>query len=678
MTIIFQDTFSTVVDEALLDHTPDTGTAWLLLNSTYTAGDVLVKATGGSGEAGVVGPESNQNNAGVSFVTSPAPLSPEYDITVTIYSHNFSINNTYLRGVFGRYSAGDAYFLVILPNGHANPSLRLYKRVSGSNTLLGEADVTLDNGDEIKLEIRDAAKKVYHNNSEVISSADNALTGAGDCGIFFGNEFGLGGHIDRRQEFGEFTLDDQGASGVVTVEPDEVDFYGDGVDPDVDVTEPASIVIEPVATQFWTDGSDPEIVITSGYVEVFPDEVEFYVTGDGPSITYNPPPPPPPVPVPAAPYEPRRDDRKLPTYQVAVLSPDDGTVRRIWGTVGLELRYSRVLNGIGSIVMVLDAEDDLESVFTLDSFIEVYREHPVTRTLEVEETYLTRLTHRFRDEDRDYFVVGGQSLNHLIKRRVVDPADDPLQAGGYSTKEGPAHEVLRAYAREQMGDLARPQRQIPELSVPPGQPGRYPVGARLRFENLFEVFQDLAQRGRVDFHIRRKTGRQLELFIGPIGVDRTRGTNYARAPMTYLAPERGNLTAPSLEMDRTDEVTVVFAQGQGQGSSRILLEVPSEAVAASPYNRIEAAIDGRSNERNEALALLGEAQDELFKRRAEVTFTFEPTGREPGNIYRLDWDIGDRVTVRWGQEYDVRVTGVEITVSEEGEEISVTVEEDHP
>src|SRR5687768_5245196 len=144
----------------------------------------------------------------------------------------------------------------------------------------------------------------------------------------------------------------------------------------------------------------------------------------------------------------------LPDYQLTVIHPSTGQPLTVITGSGIDdLVYSKVLNNIGALAMTLPEGHDWSSIFVLDSLIEVARTSPLTGTLQTEETYLTRLTHRFREGDEELYVVGGLSLNHLLARRVIDPDDDPLAAGGYSTKAGPADDVMRAYAREQCGDL---------------------------------------------------------------------------------------------------------------------------------------------------------------------------------------------------------------------------------
>lgn len=367
----------------------------------------------------------------------------------------------------------------------------------------------------------------------------------------------------------------------------------------------------------------------------------------------------------------------LPDYQITLYNPVTGEAQAIFdGNNFYEVRYSRALDDIGAFAMTLPSNPDYPNLFTLDSLIEIERTSPVTGRLQVEDTYLVRLTHRFREGNEERFIVGGLSLNHLLTRRVIDPDDDPTAAGGYSTKAGPADDVMRAYAREQCADLcATPVRQFPNFSV--GSTGSLgaSVGRRLRYENLFEVFQDVSRQGGVDFLISRVTGNTLRLTIAPIGTDKTQTRNYPFVGFVQLNPDRGNMSDPSLLFDRRQEQNYVYALGQGPGESRIVQQLSGLGIGDSPYNRIEFTSDVRQAERGDSTTLVTGARAALLEKEAKKEFTFKPLGTEPGNVYRLDWDIGDLLTAAWDDEsIDLRVRGVEVTLSPDGEAMNITLE----
>lgn len=366
----------------------------------------------------------------------------------------------------------------------------------------------------------------------------------------------------------------------------------------------------------------------------------------------------------------------LPDYQLIVRSPEDGAVRIVLdGSAFDDCKFSRVLNGVGVFAATFPSDPDWSSIFTLDALIDIERTSPLTGFLQTEETYLTRLTHRFREGNQERFVVGGLSLNHLLARRIVDPDDDPLAAGGYSTKAGPADDVLTDYADEQCGASASTARQFPNFTIAASTSVGSSVGRRLRYENLLEVFQDICNQTNVDFQIARLTDSLLRLTVIPIGQDRRRSRNYPGAPFVELNPIRGNLSDPSLLFDRKKEQNFVYALGQGPGESRIVSKQQGFGIFDSPYNRIEFSYDVRSAERGDSTTLVTGARAALYEKQAQQEFTFKPTGTEPGASYRLDYDIGDLLTVVWDDvEIELRVREVEITLDPGGETITPLLE----
>lgn len=366
----------------------------------------------------------------------------------------------------------------------------------------------------------------------------------------------------------------------------------------------------------------------------------------------------------------------LADYQLTVRSPDDGAVRTVLdGSAFDDCKYSRVLNDVGVLAMTLPSDPDWPAIFTLDALIDIERTSPITGLLQLEETYLTRLLHRFREGDQERFIVGGLSLNHLLARRLVDPDDDPLAAGGYSTKAGPADDILIAYANEQCGASASAIRQFPNFSVAASNSVGATAGRRLRYENLLDVFQDVCNQSNVDFITTRLTGNSLRLTVYPIGTDRTRSRNYPFAPFVELNPLRGNLSDPSLLNDRKNEQNYVYALGQGPGESRIVSKLAGDGINDSPYNRIEFTADIRTAERGDSTTITTGARAALVEKQPKNEFTFKPTGTEPGNVYRQDWDVGDVLTCVWDDEViNLRVREVEISLSSSGETITPRLE----
>jgi hypothetical protein len=369
----------------------------------------------------------------------------------------------------------------------------------------------------------------------------------------------------------------------------------------------------------------------------------------------------------------------LPNYQISVTDAATGTTNAVYdGSAFDDLKFSRALDDVGMFAATMPYTDQIASIFTLDSLIEIQRTSPITGLLQTEETYFTRLTHHFREEDNEQFIIGGFSLNHLLARRIIDPGDDPLSAGGYSTKAGPADDVLVAYAREQCGDLClTAARVFPNLSIAASNSIGDTVGRRLRYDNLLKVFQDVCSQSDtilMDFQISRLYSNVLRLNVIPIGRDLRRSRNYPFAPFVEFNPLRGNMANPSLLFDRKEEQNYVYALAQGPGESRIVTRVTGDGVFDSPYNRIEFTTDIRNAERGDTTTVITSARTALFDKQPKKDFTFKPTGTEPGALYRSDFDVGDLVTCTFGADsFDLRVRRIEINLSADNEEISVLV-----
>lgn len=366
----------------------------------------------------------------------------------------------------------------------------------------------------------------------------------------------------------------------------------------------------------------------------------------------------------------------LTDYQIRLLSRDDGSVKNLFGQGEVNnASYSRVWNALGTFAIEFQGSDALWAQFELDDMIEFERRHPVTGQFAVEDTFYIRFFNRFIQDSDDRIIIGGYSLDHLLKRRLIDPADDPIAAGGYSIKAGPADAVMHDLADEQMGSLASIERQVPGFTVGSVANIGNLTGDKFRYENLLDTFQDLGYRGDIDFKISRTTGRSTVLTLGKFGQDYTFEPNLGFTQMVLLEPQKGNLIDPNLTLDYKDEITWLYAQGQGPGNSRIVAQLGSDRFDASPFNRIEGTEDFRNLDRSTGSDLLSAGYGALQDLRGEEDFDFDIDATLPGTVYRQDWDLYDRITVKWQTQRNYRITEIEVRFDAGGETIRVGVED---
>ena len=102
----------------------------------------------------------------------------------------------------------------------------------------------------------------------------------------------------------------------------------------------------------------------------------------------------------------------------------------------------------------------------------------------------------------------------------------------------------------------------------------------------------------------------------------------------------------------------VVAQGQREGEDR-------------------AGGDAGNSERGNSLSILTEGREALRENEARTEFSFDLSGGFGGNVYRLNWDVGDSVTAAWGGvERNVRITEAEINLDSGGETLSIKTEDE--
>lgn len=370
-------------------------------------------------------------------------------------------------------------------------------------------------------------------------------------------------------------------------------------------------------------------------------------------------------------------DTSLPTYQIEVYSPVTGALLRVIDPADFfEISYTRKLNDVGSIAFTLPYTAEFESLFQLDYLVDVHRENPDTGLLNKDETYFVRYIERFRQGADERLVIGGFSVMHLLDRRLIDPDDDPNAAAGFSAKTGAADVVMRSYALEQLGTSASVNRQAPDFEVFPVAGVGDPVFIKKGYDRLLKVLQELGDAGNMDFHCDRIAGRIIRLTIERIGQDKRKSANYPGSEWVGLDPDRGNLQSPSLILDRKKEKNTVYGLGEGDGANRRIVKLTSAAVSDSPFNRIEFVKDAKNSEQADNADLQTEARAALRENAVKTKLEFTVGGAIPGNTYKRDWDLGDKVTVEWGLvSRDVRITEVDISLDDNGEGIAVTVED---
>lgn len=198
--------------------------------------------------------------------------------------------------------------------------------------------------------------------------------------------------------------------------------------------------------------------------------------------------------------------------------------------------------------------------------------------------------------------------------------------------------------------------------------------------NVLDVMQDVCNASRqsgtelyFDLVPAWSAGRltlQFVTYIGQPGTDRTGPSN-----TFVLAETWGNMDNAEIEYDYTNELTVVYAGGQGEEADRVV-ETRTDAtrLAASAWNRIEGWVDARNAATTAAVQSAGDAALAEARPRLRITGRLMDV---KGSLYGKDWYIGDRVKVRIdNQEYSALIRTVHVSRVASTDTVDASVEID--
>jgi hypothetical protein len=181
------DTFTGAALTDLSAHTADTGQSWVE-HPVYASGAlVITDANRLRCSAGVGG-----------YYLNAAPATAEYDVACDFVVLS---STGMFAGPTARMDTTANTFYHVRFNS-TNGVWELFKFVAGVSTSLGQGPAftyTVGQTYNVKLQIRDAAKKVIVDGVEQVSSADNVITAAGFAGIRWssGNTNSTGTHFDN-------------------------------------------------------------------------------------------------------------------------------------------------------------------------------------------------------------------------------------------------------------------------------------------------------------------------------------------------------------------------------------------------------------------------------------------------------------------------------------------------
>lgn len=336
--------------------------------------------------------------------------------------------------------------------------------------------------------------------------------------------------------------------------------------------------------------------------------------------------------------------------------------------------YTRVLNGIGRLTLVMPSDFDI-SIAKIDRKIEVWRK-PSTGVQSLENAFfIRRPVTRTRADGVTNFRLHAPDPNELLSRRIVAYTAGSSQAEKFDF----ADDMMKEIVDENLGPSAGAARDLTNAGFTIA--GSVSLGPSLEKSfarrNVLDVIKDLSDAAReagteVYFDVVQAQPAvgavnavlEFRTYIDQRGQDRRVGSG---GNPIQIGLEFGNLEFPDFEEDYNEEVNFVYAGGQGEGEDRVIQTASDDPrINISLWNRREVFRDARHQHNPDSV--LATAESRLIQGRPKQRFSGELISI-PGSEYGKDWGFGGRVTVIYeGRQLDAMVRAVSVSLSQEGNE----------
>jgi len=274
----------------------------------------------------------------------------------------------------------------------------------------------------------------------------------------------------------------------------------------------------------------------------------------------------------------------------------------------------------------------------------------------------------------DVITVSGPDAIDLLDRRIVAYAAGTSQA----SKTDYADDMMREIVDENLESSATDSdRDLSGINfVIGGENSAAPsVTKGFAWQKMLPLLQTICQMSKTDgtdlyFDVVPRLVSNTEIgftfytYINQIGQDLTTDTGGS----IIFGREWGNLERPSYIEDYSQEVNVVYAGGQGEGSARDVQEVENATrVNRSIWNRREAFQDCRNTSASAGVVDAGNQR--LSEGRPVIKFTGTLLDRKQSS-YGIDWKFGDKVTATYlGKQFDGMVKSITFSVNENKQEL---------
>lgn len=267
----------------------------------------------------------------------------------------------------------------------------------------------------------------------------------------------------------------------------------------------------------------------------------------------------------------------------------------------------------------------------------------------------------------DWLITGSDDSIILVERLAYPtPANSDVanQVDSHDIRSGPSETVMKQYLDANAGLVAPVARKIDYLSIQDDAARGTVVYASARFNQIQELFYNLAQVGELGYKIiQLNDGLEFQVYEP---TDRS----------AFIRMDLENQKLSKAEYAyATAKVTRAIVAGQGEAEQRKFLEVSNSEslLAESVWNRrIEIFTDSRNTNEDDDLEQAG-LQALVDEGKTIVEMSVVPSD-DINMKYGQDWFLGDKVTVVANDiEAVAVVTEIGVSIASDGVRIGATV-----
>lgn len=379
-----------------------------------------------------------------------------------------------------------------------------------------------------------------------------------------------------------------------------------------------------------------------------------------------------------------------PRYQIRVRDTSGILVAQVddYETINIE----HIVNSGGYAAIYLPQDSINADVFGLDYLVEIWRsvqDEGIDWYMEYIGLHRTSVWQTF-ETGKSLYSEYSEGLCDLLKRRIIAY----YSGTSYTDKNDFSETVMKEFVQENAGSSATSPPRISDgvisnlVVAVSGGAGANWSGAKA-WRNLHDVLKEIAETTNFYFDVELLTqpgvspvGFLFQTYEGLRGTDRretgldpSTGLNAAGNAPIVFALEYGNIKTVVYSENRGDEVTAVYALGQGEGDARMVgYQEDATAIADSRWNKRETSRNSNSEKFYDDV--VNTAKNILQERRKIIDFNFSVI-QIPGYLYGKDYTWGDIVTGKYlNFRRDLMIERSQLVVnSDSGETITITMKE---